>query len=240
VGSHLTAEHLHAILPTAPAGDVEEELPYVYRVMREYEINTKLRFAAFIANVAKESGQLWYVEELADGWAYEGRTDLGNTFSGDGPRFKGHGYIQITGRHNHGVVGDALGVDAINDPQILTRMPWAWLSAGYYWRYMSSWGNLNDYADNGDFESTVLGVRGGPDSDRRWFYDTAMSVLPDDLDLSEEEELATKYKEVTLRVGDQGWLYRENTDPIEWAKAPDLADKQLVTDSKGWIRVKGV
>jgi hypothetical protein len=131
-------------------------------------------------------------------------------------------------------------VDAINDPQILTRVPWAWLSAGYYWRYMSSWGNLNDYADNGDFESTVLGVRGGPDSDRRWFYDTAMSVLPDDLDLSEEEELATKYKEVTLRVGDQGWLYRENTDPIEWAKAPDLADKQLVTDSKGWIRVKGV
>jgi hypothetical protein len=48
----------------------------------------------------------------------------------------------------------------------------------------------------------------------------------------------TEYEEVTLRVGDRGWLYRENTDPIEWARAPDLADKELATDNHGWVSVK--
>src|SRR4051794_13880239 len=54
----------------------------------------------------------------------------------------------------------------------------------------------------------------------------------------EGEESVTEYEAVTLRVGDQGWLYKENTDPIEWAKAPDLADKELATDNQGWVRVK--
>jgi putative chitinase len=233
----LKAEHLHAILPNAPAGDIEEELPYIHRVMREYQINTKLRYAAFIANVAKESGELYYVEEIADGWDYEWRQDLGNTQEGDGPRFKGHGYIQITRRNNHSVVGKALGVDAISDPEVLTRMPYAWLSAGYYWRYMSSWSDLNDYADDGDFEKTVLGVRGGPDPERRWYYDKAMEVLPDDLDADEEEggggKVGAEWPERTVKISPEGWLLDAET--AAWLKIPGVANGEFATDSEGWI-----
>ena len=240
----LTAEHLHAILPSAPEGDIEEELPSILRVMREYQINTKLRCAAFLANVAKESGQLMYVEEIDEGWYLEGREDLGNVYEGDGPRFKGHGYIQITGRHNHDVVGKALGVDAISDPAILTQMPYAWLSAGYYWRYMSSWGDLNDYADQGDFETTVLGVRGGEDPERRWYYDKAMEVLPDDLDLSAGEETVTEPSRersepvadhITLGYDQEGWAY--DTATGLYVKS-DIADLDYKTNEDGWLLAK--
>lgn len=186
--SGLTIEQVGAIMPSAVANGLNKEWPDLLETLKRYEINTKLRIAAFLANVAKESGELYYVEELADGWDYEGREDLGNTQEGDGPRFKGHGYIQITGRNNHRVVGQALGVDAENNPQVLTQIPYAWLSAGYYWRYMSSWGNLNEYADQEDFGSTVMGVRGGPDDDRWHYWYTALETLPDDLTLGEPKK----------------------------------------------------
>lgn len=241
--SNLLAEHLHKILPSAPDGDIEEEIGYCRETAVRYDIRTKKRFAAWIANLAKESGQLWYVEELADGWAYEGREDLGNTYSGDGPKYRGHGYIQITGRNNHKVVGEALGVDAINNPLVLTEMPYAWLSAGYYWREMSSWGDLNDYADSGDFESTVLGVRGGPDADRRWFYDVAMEILPDDLWIEAEvakQEPAKPDGEVSVPDYPQ---YKLSYDASGWALVGDMwlrsePDLELATNRDGWLYLK--
>ena len=57
--------------------------------------------AGFLAQLAHESGQLRYMEEIASGSAYEGRRDLGNTQPGDGVRFKGRGPIQLTGRSNY-------------------------------------------------------------------------------------------------------------------------------------------
>ena len=65
------------------------------------QINTPLRQAHFLAQLGHESGSLRYTSELASGTAYEGRADLGNTQPGDGPRFKGRGLIQITGRANY-------------------------------------------------------------------------------------------------------------------------------------------
>lgn len=56
------------------------------------------------------------MEEIASGAAYEGRLDLGNTQPGDGQRFKGRGYVQITGRSNYTKWSQRLGIDLINNP----------------------------------------------------------------------------------------------------------------------------
>ena len=75
-----------------------------------------------MANMMHETCNFIYMKEIADGWAYEGRTDLGNTQSGDGPRYKGGGVLQLTGRYNYQRLADGIndqdvmkGVDYVAD-----------------------------------------------------------------------------------------------------------------------------
>ena len=67
-----------------------------------------------LANILHETGNMRWLRELSDGWAYEGRTDLGNVQPGDGPRFKGAGVLQLTGRWNYSRLEKAL-----DDPRVM-------------------------------------------------------------------------------------------------------------------------
>jgi predicted chitinase len=250
----LTIDDVATIMPNAKANGLDNEWQYFLKTCHDYEINTKNRLAAFLMNVAKESGELYYVEEIDDGWYLEDREDLGNIYQGDGPRFKGHGYIQTTGRNNHREVGEALGIDAEGDPTLLTKMPYPWYSAGWYWRYGSSWGNLNGYADEGDYRKTILGVRGGPDPDREHYWWTAMEVLPDDLIVPEPDDaenaapistapsVSTEgdidgYPTQRAALDKDGWLI--TADRTKYIALPEAPDAKF--ESEGvWIKKSGV
>jgi putative chitinase len=89
----------------------------------------------FMAQVGHESGDGLYMEEIASGADYEGRSDLGNTQPGDGKRFKGRGYIQITGRANYKRYGPMIGVpDAVENPEKLAQPQNAAKVALAYWK----------------------------------------------------------------------------------------------------------
>ena len=88
-------------MPKAPERRVREFVKSFNDYAPIFGITTALRAAHYIAQVAHETGQLQWLEELASGAQYEGRKDLGNVCKGDGKRFKGRGYLQTTGRANY-------------------------------------------------------------------------------------------------------------------------------------------
>lgn len=63
-----------------------------------------------------------------------GVVQLGNTQAGDGSKFVGRGYNQITGRANYTRVGNAIGVDLANNPELLEKPEIAAKAAAQYFK----------------------------------------------------------------------------------------------------------
>jgi predicted chitinase len=143
--------------------------------MLEYEINTPLRAAAFLAQVGHESGRFYHTEEIASGLNYEGRKDLGNTQRGDGVRFKGRGLMQITGRSNYSQLSADTGIDFVSHPELLLNPEFAVMSACWYWKSR----NLNELADQEKILAITKKINGGYNglAEREKYYSRAKKVL---------------------------------------------------------------
>jgi predicted chitinase len=129
----ITAKLLTAIMPTLRQDKALEYLPHLNAAAKRYNINTPARIAAWLGQLAHESGGLKYWEEIASGQAYEGRVDLGNTQLGDGKRFKGRGPIQITGRANYKKASAELGIDLVASPELAASVEYGCMIAAWFW-----------------------------------------------------------------------------------------------------------
>ena len=93
--------------------------PALVDAFREQQIDDRLVEIGAIATIAVETGSFLPISEYGPRAyfnIYEGRADLGNTQPGDGYRFRGRGYIQLTGRNNYTVYGNMLGMSLADDP----------------------------------------------------------------------------------------------------------------------------
>jgi predicted chitinase len=153
----LTAAQLRAVMPRLPAERVPLFLGPLNRAMAKHKIDNPARRAAFLAQLAHESGELKYMEEIASGEAYEGRKSLGNTQPGDGKRYKGRGPIQLTGRSNYRRAGATLGIDLENHPERAADPEVGCRVAGWFWETHG----LNALADAGDFRQITRRINGG-------------------------------------------------------------------------------
>lgn len=125
--------------------------------LQDYEIDTPLRMAHFLAQIAHESAGFQTTEEFASGEAYEGRADLGNTEPGDGKRYKGRGLIQLTGRANYRSLGEKLRRDLEDDPEQAEEPALSLVIACEYWTGR----RINEHADRDDLIAVTWAVNGG-------------------------------------------------------------------------------
>jgi putative chitinase len=153
----LTAGQLSEIMPHLRVSRRDLCLPHLRASMEEFLIGTALRQAAYLAQLAHESAELRYMEEIATGSAYEGRADLGNTRPGDGRRFKGRGPIQLTGRANYARFGSLLGLDLLGNPAIVAAPEVGFRVAGLFWKL----NKLNELADAETFDRITRRINGG-------------------------------------------------------------------------------
>lgn len=160
-------------------------LDHMNAAFATYAIDSPTRMAAFLAQIAHESGRLVYAREI---WGptpaqarYEGRADLGNVKAGDGKTYMGRGLIQITGRANYAAatVGMRSYADAVPDfeanPALLEQPQWAVASAAWFWRSRG----LNPLADAGEFVLITRRINGGTNglADRQAFWAKAKTAL---------------------------------------------------------------
>lgn len=166
---------LRAIMPRLRESEAKLMFLPLLEAMEEFEINTPLRQAAFLAQLAHESAELRYFEEIADGSAYEGRTDLGNTQPGDGKRYKGRGPIQLTGRRNYRAAGAALDLPLELKPEMAAQISVGFRVAGWYWTTRK----LNALADACHFEAITKSINGGYNglAQRHRYYERALEIL---------------------------------------------------------------
>ena len=178
----ITLDQLRAIMPHA-GKRAEVFLAPLNSAMTEFEINTPVRQAAFLSQIAHESGSLRYVRELASGEAYDtGRLAerLGNTpeADGDGQRYKGRGLIQITGATNYGQCSMALygfHRHLLDHPELLELPDAAARSAAWFWHSRG----LNKLADEGNYLRITKKINGGTNGldDRIAYWERAKKVL---------------------------------------------------------------
>jgi predicted chitinase len=179
-------DQLRAIMPRLPAAKRATYLPFFQSAMTEFEIDRPAREAAFVAQLAHESGELRFMEEIWGPTAAQRRyeppstlaTKLGNTETGDGKRFKGRGPIQITGRANYKRFGDLLGLDLVADPSRAAVPEVAFRVAGLYWS-RKGLNELADLATSESFREITRRINGGSNglADRERFYALARTVL---------------------------------------------------------------
>ena len=109
-----------------------------------------------MANMMHETCNFVYMKEIASGEAYNNRSDLGNG-PNDGPKYKGAGVLQLTGRHNYQRLADG-----INDPKVMDGVDY--VSETYPFTSAQIWikenGLLNVCLNKG-FESCCVRINGG-------------------------------------------------------------------------------
>ncbi len=167
----LTGKILIAVMPGAGKNILANkntckcDMAFFIKIFNQYApmfgCNTPLRMAHFLAQIAHESMSLRYTEEIASGKAYEGRKDLGNTVPGDGVKFKGRGYIQITGRSNYTAYREyrkkqGYDIDCINHPVLLAGLVEGLCSALWYCDTHKVW----QYADMDNALGVSIAING--------------------------------------------------------------------------------
>lgn len=106
---------------------------------------------------------------------YSNRMGNRDEASGDGWRFRGAGFLQLTGHSNFWHASQALGEDFVMQPDLVRTPKYAAMTAGWFWQTH----RLNQYADSGDYLTLTKRINGGTIGleDRKKHINEALHIL---------------------------------------------------------------
>lgn len=106
---------------------------------------------------------------------YSNRMGNRDEASGDGWRFRGAGFLQLTGHSNFWHASQALGEDFVMQPELVRTPKYAAMTAGWFWQTH----RLNQYADSGDYLTLTKRINGGTIGleDRKKHINEALHIL---------------------------------------------------------------
>ena len=135
--------------PTPASSNPSEGEKAVRDAAAKYGITDETELNALLAQVGHESGNYRLLTELGDKSyfeRYEGRRDLGNTQPGDGYKYRGRGYIQLTGRSNYEQFAKFSGLDVVNNPDLVATPSVGAEAALWFWKTRVK-PNVKDFSD---------------------------------------------------------------------------------------------
>ena len=147
--------------------------------LKRFGITTKPRIRHFIAQCSQESACGYYTEELGDTAycsRYDGRSSLGNIYPGDGCKYKGAGYIQLTGRYNYQQFANFIHDQNVMQGVKYVASKYPWTSAGFWW-YNNG---MNSLVDSGaSVRQVTLRVNGGTNglAEREKYYQKCVQYI---------------------------------------------------------------
>lgn len=187
----ITKEQLKAIMPNIEGNikknknfagvTLDKVVELLNKYAAEFDIDNSQRWAHYLAQIAHESMEFRYTEEIASGARYDTgalAVKLGNTPAkdGDGQKYKGRGLMQLTGKYNYTEYKKFCGFDVLKHPELLAKPVGAIRSSMWIWRKK----NLNYYADIDALLTITKLINGGTNgySERKKYYNRARRAIP--------------------------------------------------------------
>jgi len=159
-------------------------------------------FPKYFKNAGRDAEEYHRQPEKIANVVYAGRMDNGDTDSGDGWRYRGRGPIQLTGKANYAAFTEDMGVDALDNPDMVSEdKKVALMSAIWFWNK----NGLNKYADEGDIKTMTRRINGGYIGleDRIHHWEETLKALGEEGSSHDHED-----DEVEIDVEDIGILKR--------------------------------
>lgn len=159
-----TVDVVKKVCPGSDVNNIKKYLPFILKEMAAAKLVSKNQLVAIIATIYTEVTKFAPIPEYGDtGYftkMYEGRSDLGNNQPGDGAKFRGRGFIQITGRANYTAASKAYGIDLVSRPEQALEAEFAAKLFMWYWKG-STGNNPSAKAEAGDWQGVRRAVNGG-------------------------------------------------------------------------------
>ena len=184
-------EQLNQLMPAAPSATLAASIEPLNNACIEFQINTPQRITAFLAQLAHESGELRWMNEIWGPTEAQHRYEppsklaarLGNTQPGDGKRYRGRGPIQLTGRANYKIAGAALALPLEDNPDLVATPAVGIRVAGWFWHSKG----LNAMADQNNFLGITRRINGGTNglADRTKYWERAKTIWKDEIKVNQ-------------------------------------------------------